>query len=147
MKLCDDHWAKLRAAIDERGLSGFISSDGEAATKILAEQLTNPDAPATVDNFDPLMNANMAIWSNTMGTLGPNAMYLMTEGEPDPVDEKQYPLAAGRTWPKCPICYLNLAHELTCKDAGCKLDVKRGYDFYIERAADDQAKRAEELGS
>jgi hypothetical protein len=143
-----DHWNQLRAAIDSRGLTPFVARDGKVAIAQAAKQIT--ENRSGKDTFDPLMGAHWAIAGNAtdfMGRAGMNPLYLLSDGPEDPVDVKragaQY---AGRTWPRCPLCYLNLAHELTCTDPKCGLDKQRGYDWMIERAADDSLAQAREYG-
>lgn len=59
MKMCADHWSKLRNAIDARGLAGLIPKSGEeAATRLAAGQ------------FDPLISAHNALLSNVLSTCG-----------------------------------------------------------------------------
>ncbi len=60
MRICTDHWAKLRKAIDDRGLSHLVAKTGEEAHAAIIEQLQGAENKAA---FDPLMNANFAIWS------------------------------------------------------------------------------------
>lgn len=126
MKMCKDHWERLKQAIDDRGLSGFISSDGGAAVKSMVSQA---DEGITVDNFDPLMGAHNAILMTTIEVVGLAVM--ATDGPDD-----------GH-W--CPLCYLNQAHEKSCTDPACVLDKENGYDLLIDKAADDQLKISERL--
>jgi hypothetical protein len=65
----------------------------------------------------------------------------MTQGEEEPCE---LPGGEGRTWPKCSLCYLNLAHELTC--TGCDLPKINGFDYMLDRAADDSLAQAKKLG-
>lgn len=142
MKCCQTHWDALRAAIDARGLSHLIAPDGETAAAQVASELTDGPMPT---NYDPLMAAHWAVLGNATRVLseaGSSPLYLM---QGDDVPEDPVEGHEGRTWPRCPLCYLNLAHELSCKDARCTLDQERGYDWMIDRAADDQAARAREL--
>ncbi len=135
MRFCRDHWDQLRDAIDSRGLSHLIAPDGWTAMEQLGDQLKREqrgEEPDTPVNYDPLMAAHWAITNNVMRTLGPNALYMMSGGPPDPVEG--YPGYEGRTWPRCPLCHINLAHEMTCTDSLPKVN---GYDWMIERAADD----------
>jgi hypothetical protein len=62
MRICTLHWEQLKTAIDERGLTPFISKDGEEAIKRIAGSLSNKSA----DTFDPLIQANVAIWNNAI---------------------------------------------------------------------------------
>lgn len=146
MKFCQDHWDALRAKIEERGLAGLVAPSGVIAAeqqKDQFERALSGEQEATPANFDPLMSAHWAIASNAMSTISP--LYLMADGDEDPV-EGFGQKGEGRTWPRCPLCYLNLAHELTCKDARCTLDEKRGYDWMLDRAADEAKDKAVELG-
>lgn len=135
----------LEAAISERGLDSLIAPDGETAVAQLASQLESDGSTPT--NYDPLMSAMFAISGNAADMVkksGGNALYVMVRGtEEAPILEPGY---EGRTWPYCPLCHINLAHEIFCRDPDCKLDKERGFDNWIEHAADDQVKAAEELG-
>jgi hypothetical protein len=147
MRFCTPHWTKLREAIDSRGLTPFIAKDGKVATKQLIKQLEDQDV--TKATFDPLMSAHWAIAGNTMSLIdqtGNNPLYLLAgeEAPEDPV--KGYPGFESRTWPRCPLCYINLAHEVSCTNPKCMLDKQHGYDWMIERAADDALARAREFG-
>jgi hypothetical protein len=73
MKMCAVHWEALRTAIEEKGLFHLVSGSGAGLKeKILNEDLAGP----TPENFDPLMAANMSIWSNAIEQGG---LYLMTD--------------------------------------------------------------------
>lgn len=138
MQFCQDHWDRLRAAIDERGLSHLIAPSGAIAARNMGDELENGPSEA---NYDPLMGAMFAILNNAsqlIGDAGGSPLYLMagSEAPEDPV-EGYGPRHRGRTWPRCPLCYINLAHELTCKDKRCQLDKTNGFDWMIARAADD----------
>lgn len=93
------------------------------------------------------MGAMFAISNNAadlVKSMGGNALYVMVRGaEEAPVGIPGY---EGRTWSYCPLCHINLAHEIFCKVPACPLDKERGYDDWINRAADDQVEAAKELG-
>ena len=157
MKFCQDHWDRLRAKIEERGLDDLIAPSGVIAAAQIADQINRGkagDDEPTVANFDPLMGAHWAITSNALNMLGGSVMYLMTDGDEDEIDFSQYrngedvrarmALVDAPTWPRCPLCYLNLAHELTC--SGCELPQVDGYDWMLDRAADDALEQAKKLG-
>lgn len=147
MKFCQQHWDTIRKAIDERALSGLVAKDGATAVAQMASQLQVGSEQA--DNFDPLMAAHWAIVNNVMSMLnraGMNPLYLLSAGDEEKCDGRYGPRYEGRPWPRCPLCYLNLAHEVSCTDAECTLDKERGYDWMVERAADDSLTRARELG-
>ncbi|MCB1463250.1 MAG: hypothetical protein KDJ90_12685 [Nitratireductor sp.] len=71
MQICQDHWTALRQAIDEKGLSHLVAKSGEEAVHALRQQLAGDQAPA---HFDPLMNANWAIFAAFMEDAGPEAL-------------------------------------------------------------------------
>lgn len=151
-KWCQDHWDRLRANIDERGLSELIAPSGEIAAEQTADQLRRgleqgEADPTTPANFDPLMAAFWAIESNVASAIGPAALYLLAPPDTpeDPV-EGYGPEYDGRTWPRCPLCYLGLAHEVTCRDESCVLPKVDGYAWMLDRAADDAKAKAIELG-
>lgn len=135
MKFCDDHWNLLRAAIDQRGLSPFIAKNNRVAAY---QTMTDINRGASgKDTFDPLMQAHWSIMGNAMDTLGRagyNPLYLLSSETPPP----------GRN--DCPLCELNWLHKESCTDQRCRLDKERGYDWMIDRAADDALHTAQEYG-
>lgn len=137
MKFCKSHWDLLRKAIDDRGLSHLVPRGGENAIKALASQISR--GKITRQNFDPLMGAHWAIAGNVMDTLrraGLDPLYLML------TEEEEAPL--GRS--TCPLCEINLLHREGCTNPKCVLDKERGYDWMIDRAADDALNEARRLG-
>jgi hypothetical protein len=148
VRFCEDHWKALQVELERRGLKGLVPDSGTAAALKMDDQLKKEEV--TPENFDPLMGAHWGITANVMQTLSqanPQAgLYLMAgDVEEDPVEG--YGTAyAGRTWPRCPLCYLNLAHEVSCTDPRCKLPKETGYDWMVERAAEDQLATARRLG-
>jgi hypothetical protein len=113
VKICQPHWDRLRAAIETRNLGQFIASSGREAVRRVAGQLENQPESGT---FDPLMNANFAIWSNALKFGG---LYLMG------ADEKGQPY--------CPICESETHNGYPA-------------DWWIENAADEQLQAARDLG-
>lgn len=163
MNFCQEHWSQLREKIAERGLNHLVAKDGEMAMAQIADQLerAGDDETVTPVNFDPLMSAWSAIGTNTMDTIrraGGNPLYLLS-GETDPIEfEHFHPDLADQTrrrleeagaelvWPHCGLCYLGLAHELTCRHASCTLPRIDGYAWMLDRAADDARDKAIEMG-
>lgn len=147
MKFCEDHWSKLRAAIEACGLTPLVAQGGKSMAAKLAEQVEA--GTETIDNYDPLMGSFFAICGNVFEYLsasGTNPLYLMQTGPEDPVDvARAGEKYAGRTWAKCPMCYINLAHELTCSDEKCTLDKEKGYDWMIDKAADEAKEKVGRL--
>lgn len=117
----------------------LVATSGEAAAKNTLDELKNN---TTLDNFDPLMSMHWNICSNVMEKLGQSALYLLSGGPEDPIDLARIPDPAtrerytGRTWPRCPLCYINIAHEFQCADPACTLSRVDGYDVAIEWSAD-----------
>lgn len=149
MKFCTEHWDKLRVAIADQGLDSLVSRGGAEAVERMSAELGEGQ---TLDNFDPLMAAHWAIVDNVSRHIqraGGNPLYLLSNGPEDPVSG--YGAAhEGRTWPRCPLCYINLVHELTCKGGeggGCTLPTLGGFDWMIERAASDARDRWRELSA
>lgn len=149
MKFCETHWAALRTAIATRGLAGYVAKNGHVAARQLAKQLQA--GAESKETFDAVMSAHWAIVGNAFGLLkqaGADPAYLLNELTPeDPIDVAQAgEQFAGRTWPRCPVCCLNVAHEVTCTNPRCSIDRKLGYDWMIDRAADDSLAQAREYG-
>ena len=119
MKICDTHWQALRKAIDDRGLTRFISKDGEQASQNMVAQLQGED---TKDHYDPLMAAVFAIWGNAIEAFGLDIM---------------------RPEAPCPLCVLD-QHVKECTDEGCTM--KQSGSDWIGYAADGQIDAATELG-
>jgi len=114
MRFCSTHWAKLRDAIAERGLSSLIADSGQdVATKLRREA----EEGMTIDTFEPLMGAHNAIVRNTLGVTGISVMHPNEDGSD-----------------RCPLCYLTAEHERHCTDPTCTAD----FETWIGRAADDQ---------
>lgn len=82
MKMCQAHWDALRAAIEERGLMKFVARSGQAVTEKIKGQLVGQ---ADKETFEPLMAANMAIWSNALERGG---LYLL-QGDYCPICESE----------------------------------------------------------
>lgn len=140
MRICQDHWDRLREAVEQRGMADLIAPHPNRAITNLATELERGEP--TLATYDPLMAAMWSVLSNATETIGQAAgastvAYLM-QPEDVPEDACELPGANGRTWPRCPICYLGLAHELTCREQRCKLPKVDGYAWMIDRAADDQ---------
>lgn len=137
----------LKAAIEERDLMGLVAPDGETAVAQLAHQFDAGEAKPT--NYDPLMSAMFAISGNAadlVKAMGGNALYVMVRTAEEEAPVEGFPGYEGRTWPYCPLCHINLAHEIMCPHETCGMDRERGYDNWIERAADDEVEAAKELG-
>lgn len=145
MRFCQDHWDKLRAEVEARGLGDLVAKDSATVAAQLRDALKRRETTAM--NFDPLMGAHWVIVNNAMDTIaraGGQPLYLMTRGDEDPVTGYG-PQYEGRTWPRCPLCYLNLIHEVSCQRGDCQLDPKAGFDSWIQRAVQDQVDQWEQI--
>ncbi len=131
MKFCQPHWETIQDAIAARGLKGLISETGEEAATKMRRQMDGEDS---VDSFEPLLEAHGAIAGNAIDVIadaGGDWRYLLTDGDEDPIKGHK-----GQTWPRCPLCYINKAHETNCKGDKCELPLETGYDYMIDKAAD-----------
>jgi hypothetical protein len=142
----------MRAAIADRGLEPLVSIGGKSVAEKMIDELNTRDT--TLDDYDPLMGMHWAIAGNVMDLLGQSAGYLLFgDGETpeDPIDVSQIKdrtlreKFAGKTWSRCPLCYINVAHEISCRESRCRLARVDGYDWMIARAADDAKAKVDEL--
>lgn len=72
MKMCQDHWDKLREAIRERGLYEFVAKSGDVASEKMKAELES-----TADEtkpYDPLASAN---WGIATQAVEQGATYIM----------------------------------------------------------------------
>ena len=91
MKICQQHWDKLRKAIEDRGLSSFIQTGEQnmATFEAVAEGThTEKELP-----YDPLMSCNWMIWGQALKAGG---LYLM-QGNHCPVCEAKKHLSGHNT--------------------------------------------------
>lgn len=124
MKFCQDHWDRLRAAITDRGLDDLIAKGGVRAARNLKSEI---EAGPSMANFDPLMGAHNAILNNALDNMPPGAAMAMLTS-PDDAPEQS-----------CPLCVLNAnVPDQSMPDS---------FDVWIEHAADDMKKLADELRS
>jgi len=78
MMMCQEHWDRLRRAIDERGLSHLIARDSKRALEALTKEAEGTAGP---NDYDPFMAANWAIMSQALKCGG---LYLMEDGPDGP---------------------------------------------------------------
>jgi len=91
MQICKDHWAMMRQAIDEKGMSSLIAKDGSTAIENEVAQLEaakngHPE-PHKAAPFDPLMSMNW-YWANSALECGGLAVLMAKEDGS----------------PRCPLC-------------------------------------------
>lgn len=144
MNVCDRHWQMLRDGVDAKGMGDLVTDQAIIAAKRTA--LTVEQGKDTLASFDPLLFAFFNLGSNGMHMIsaaGANPLYLMTEGPEDPIEG---PKGEGRTWPKCVVCYMSIAHEITCDgDPRCTLDLVDGYDWMVDKAVEAAEAKWKEL--
>jgi hypothetical protein len=138
VKFCPEHWSALRHAVSLRKLDALIAEDGDAA---IGNLLSEADHGMTIDNFDPLMGAHNAIWSQSMALIKERYQQnpLMTMAE-----DSDHPEWA------CPICALNWCHaehDRICTKEGC--DYPKNFDWtdeMVNGAADHMLSEWKRLG-
>lgn len=117
MKMCDPHWIKLKAAMNERGLEKYIAKSGEEAMQGVMES-----------KADPLMSAFFGIVHHAMEIVG---LELMSPNE-DGSD-------------KCPLCFLQQlarTETCTCGDPTCTPENRvENIERWIEYAANAELQR------
>lgn len=119
MRMCQEHWDKLKEALRERGLMGLVPQGGEAAAKLLSE-----------GRPDPLMAAHNAIVGNAMDAFGIAIMMPNEDGSE-----------------RCPLCYckrqcFDNPCPGNCGRPDCSPESNAAkFETWIERAADDQLTR------
>lgn len=131
MKFCRPHWETLQDALAARGLKGLITESGEDAATKMRRQADGEDS---IDSYEPLLEAHMAIAGNAIDVIadaGGDWRYLLGGDAEDPIEGHK-----GQMWPRCPLCYINKAHEINCKAGKCELPLETGYDYMIDKAAD-----------
>lgn len=149
MNWCVEHWEALRKQIEELGLSDLSMQSGAQAAAAMADQIERKKV--TIANFDAMTFAWANINSNAMAILanaGGDPLYWLAPPETPEDPVVGYKRAKeGLTWPRCPICYMSLAHELTCDGRNCSLPLERGYDYMLKEGAKSAKAKADELRS
>ena len=107
MKICTEHWESLRTAIKSKGMWHLVAASGEQLVGRLEKELKDE---AAIE--DPLMAANMMIWSRAIKLGG---IYLMGQKE----DGSAY----------CPLCELD--YHADPKDPNLK-DGEKPSENWIE---------------
>ena len=80
MKICPSHWDKLRAALDERGLTHLVGNADSAREQITGEL---EGVPGSQLPRDPLLSASFSI----MGVAIKNGGLYLMEGDYCPICE------------------------------------------------------------
>lgn len=116
-QFCMPHWQMLVDEVDRQGLGALKAEGGqEAMRKIMAQQQDG----LTVDNFEPLAQAMMAITINLWQRLGP-AVLAPSNGH-------------------CPLCAANKWHdEGHCNVPDCHEE--KAFDKWIAFAVGDEVRQ------
>lgn len=80
MKICEDHWTKLKKALEDRKILHRAAANGEKATEELRRQI---DGTATPETYDPLMDCANMVYAQGLNAGG---LYLLN-GDYCPVCE------------------------------------------------------------
>jgi len=149
MKICQAHWAKMRAKIDALGLTHLIAADGkEAMDRAVreleaAEEGTKPDKT----DFDPLMAMT---WSFTNTVLERSGIGVMMQRSPEP---DGMPANDGDY---CPLCIVRRDFDThntetgRCGDPACTVKIEPGEqpwdEYWIEDCGNSMHTHAVSLG-
>lgn len=102
MKICQTHWDKMRAKLDELGIGHLGAKSGQEAAAAMQRQLEDAqeggDGSPTNREWDPLMAMNFAFWSRAMDVVG---LAVMMEDF------------------GCPLCHARADYDLHSKPGGC----------------------------
>ena len=119
MKFCQDHWDKLRAAIEAEGVYELVAKDGKRAAQMFADAVEYDRE--SLANYDPLMWAHWAIIER-IAQHEPNVLFV--DG--------------------CPLCWVADGHEATCVEPGCEI-TRQTFEDWIPGVAGAAAERARAL--
>lgn len=118
MKICDKHWAAMRKAVDDRGMTSLVKSGKENFETIIKELDGEKKLP---NEYDPLMGM---YWMVTNRALAKGGLYLLTQKE----DGSEY----------CPVCEAML-HPCTCGDPDCNQNTAEKVEHYWTEGVADAA--------
>lgn len=122
VSMCQNCWEELREAIKMRGLDHLVSKNGHS----LADRMQRMAAgDRGNDNFDPLIQATLAIYANMVRAFG------AALGSPNA--------------PPCILCWMNEHANDECDNPDCSGKHDSGHDW-INYAADGQLKDAQKRG-
>lgn len=120
MRICMPHWDRMRAAVEERGMSHLVARSGEEAHAAIVQELQGEEA-----RFDPLMAMNNNFWAAAMQYGGIGMMSENPDAEPDKDGFRHY----------CPLC-----------EAKKHLPGDDGDEDWVTGCADSMLQHARELG-
>ena len=79
MRICQPHWDRLRAKLDELGIGHLGAKSGQDALRNIITELEGRSAE---NEYDPLMDCNNMICSEGLRTVG---LSLMSQDEQCPI--------------------------------------------------------------
>lgn len=120
MRICSEHWARIRELVDSYGLAHLVANDGYEAIARMKKEI---EGGADASTFDPLMVANNLILQNAMSAAGLEIMQANEDGSE-----------------RCPVCFVR--DSCTCGAPDCR----ERYERWPENAVRDAAAIAKELG-
>lgn len=121
MRFCQEHWDKLRDAIEDEGLGHLIARDGHDAATKMVDALEREST--TLANFEPLMTAHWAI----IERISKHASgVLFVEG--------------------CPLCWVQDEHEAHCAEPGCEV-TRQTFEEWIPGVAAHMGREWQRLKS
>jgi len=123
MKFCMIHWDRLKTEIQNLGMEPLMAKTGEDVMAKMVQEVEVGQTTKTT--FDPLMGAHNAILSRALDIAGLNLMMQNEDGTD-----------------RCPLCYLQQQHDLSCKEEGCT----HSFEPWIGFAAKDMLAEAKSLG-
>jgi hypothetical protein len=122
MKFCEAHFAGLRKAIDERGLTQFVAQSGRECAARLVRQGTEG---ITLETFEPLIGVHNQIIAVALDVVGPDVMQLDATGNH-----------------RCPLCFMAEVHDKTCRKPNCGPEI---FGALIQHIIDVEADKQKQL--
>jgi hypothetical protein len=78
VRMCADHWAMLRAEVERVGLGAYVAKSGQEAFDSVVRTIEGKDTPWS--DFDPLLNATLAIYGQYTTDVGLEALIREPDG-------------------------------------------------------------------
>lgn len=144
MKMCKDHWARIKQAIDDRGLTHLVAKSDQEIEERITKELDGEEDPK---DFDPLMSMNSTLFGLVLERMG-----LVVLVERDEAEDGMPP-NDGHV---CPLCIIRKGYDNhntptgQCGDPECTVRMKPGElpwdENHIRHGADAMRQHAIELG-
>lgn len=125
MRMCMQHWSKIREAVSVRGMNHLVSFCGEDVLRRQCAAVLGEDASATQQDFDPLIAINWSLAAFVMERTGPGIFCdrESEDGMPENRDDQGFNHY-------CPLCIVRQGFEAhdnesgRCGDPKCPLVVR-----------------------